>query len=280
MTDNANDNLLLKPFATELAVTEAGITNDPWAQLKKFTRARIALGRVGSSLPTREVLDFGLAHAMARDAVHLALDVAALAANIQAQGFSTIQVHSLAPDRANYLLRPDWGRRLNDHSQQDLANLCNLKKQNTAPIDFLIVVGDGLSSLAVSRHVPPLLAEIRLHLPANWQIGPVVIASQARVAIADEIGQALNARMVAMLIGERPGLSSPDSLGIYLTYAPTLGLSDANRNCISNVRPEGLHYAAAAKKLLWLAKESMRLNVSGVALKDESDVQEITQQPV
>lgn len=285
MTNNINDNLSLttstaEPSAIDANITaEAGITQDPWAQLKKFTRARIALGRVGSSLPTREVLDFGLAHAMARDAVHLALDVAALAADIQAQGFSTIQVHSLAPDRANYLLRPDWGRRLNDHSQQDLANLCNLKKQNTAPIDFLIVVGDGLSSLAVSRHVPPLLAEIRQHLPADWQIGPVVIASQARVAIADEIGQALNARMVAMLIGERPGLSSPDSLGIYLTYAPKLGLSDADRNCISNVRPEGLHYAAAAKKLLWLAKESMRLNVSGVALKDESDVQEITQQP-
>ncbi len=274
MTNNINDNLSLTA-----STAEAGITQDPWAQLKKFTRARIALGRVGSSLPTREVLDFGLAHAMARDAVHLALDVAALAADIQAQGFSTIQVHSLAPDRANYLLRPDWGRRLNDHSQQDLANLCNLKKQNTAPIDFLIVVGDGLSSLAVSRHVPPLLAEIRQHLPADWQIGPVVIASQARVAIADEIGQALNARMVAMLIGERPGLSSPDSLGIYLTYAPKLGLSDADRNCISNVRPEGLQYAAAAKKLLWLAKESMRLSVSGVALKDESDVQEITQQP-
>lgn len=285
MTNNINDNLSLttstaEPSAIDANITaEAGITQDPWAQLKKFTRARIALGRVGSSLPTREVLDFGLAHAMARDAVHLALDVAALAADIQAQGFSTIQVHSLAPDRANYLLRPDWGRRLNDHSQQDLANLCNLKKPNTAPIDFLIVVGDGLSSLAVSRHVPPLLAEIRQHLPADWQIGPVVIASQARVAIADEIGQALSARMVAMLIGERPGLSSPDSLGIYLTYAPKLGLSDADRNCISNVRPEGLHYAAAAKKLLWLAKESMRLNVSGVALKDESDVQEITQQP-
>lgn len=285
MTNNINDNLSLttstaEPSAIDANITaEAGITQDPWAQLKKFTRARIALGRVGSSLPTREVLDFGLAHAMARDAVHLALDVAALATDIQAQGFSTIQVHSLAPDRANYLLRPDWGRRLNDHSQQDLANLCNLKKPNTAPIDFLIVVGDGLSSLAVSRHVPPLLAEIRQHLPADWQIGPVVIASQARVAIADEIGQALSARMVAMLIGERPGLSSPDSLGIYLTYAPKLGLSDADRNCISNVRPEGLHYAAAAKKLLWLAKESMRLNVSGVALKDESDVQEITQQP-
>ena len=140
------------------------------------------------------------------------------------------------------------------------------------------MVGDGLSSLAVSRHVAPLLAEIRHHLPADWHTGHVVIASQARVAIGDEIGQALNAKMVAMLIGERPGLSSPDSLGIYLTYNPKLGLSDADRNCISNVRPEGLQYAAAAKKLVWLAKEAKRLKVTGVSLKDESDVQEIGQQ--
>ncbi|PKO52240.1 MAG: ethanolamine ammonia-lyase [Betaproteobacteria bacterium HGW-Betaproteobacteria-20] len=248
-------------------------SSDPWQQLKTFTRARIAIGRVGSSLPTKEVLDFGLAHAMARDAVHLALDIDALVADIKAQQFTTVQVKSMAPDRASYLLRPDWGRRLHEQSLLRLQNLSQAK-----PIDFLIVVGDGLSSLAVARHVAPLLAEIRNHLPGNWHTGPVVIASQARVAIGDEIGQALNARMVAMLIGERPGLSSPDSLGIYLTYNPKAGLSDADRNCISNVRPEGLQYAAAAKKLLWLAKEAMRLKVTGVALKDESDVQEIGSQ--
>lgn len=249
---------------------------DPWTQLKRFTSARIALGRVGSSLPTKEVLDFGLAHAMARDAVHLALDIVALEAAIQAQQFMTIQVKSLAPDRASYLLRPDWGRRLHEQSLSKLQNLQQTSNQ-TKPIDLLIVVGDGLSSLAVAQHAAPLLAELRQHLPENWHIGPVVIASQARVAIGDEIGQALNARMVAMLIGERPGLSSPDSLGIYLTYHPKLGLSDADRNCISNVRPEGLQYAAAAKKLIWLAKESMRLKLTGVALKDESDMQEISQ---
>ncbi len=262
-------------------LTESNVTSDPWVQLKKFTRARIALGRVGSSLPTCEVLDFGLAHAMARDAVHLALDVGALETAIQAQGFSTIRVHSRAPDRANYLLRPDWGRRLDDNSLIDLKNNSGLngglKKTKSRPIDLLIVVADGLSSLAISRHVLPMLAEIRQLLPTDWQLGPVVIASQARVAIGDEIGQALNARMVAMLIGERPGLSSPDSLGIYLTYQPTLGLSDADRNCISNVRPEGLQYTAAAKKLMWLAGQAMRLKLSGVALKDESDVQEIAQ---
>jgi ethanolamine ammonia-lyase small subunit len=138
-----------------------------------------------------------------------------------------------------------------------------------------MVVGDGLSSLAVSRHAQPLLEEIRNALPSDWTVGPVVIASQARVAIADEIGEALGARIVVMLIGERPGLSSPDSLGIYLTHAPKHGCSDADRNCISNVRPDGLSYAAAAKKLIWLAKEAHRLKLSGVALKDESDIQEI-----
>ena len=280
MTKNTDDDFSLTPSTAAATDTaqESNITSDPWTQLKKFTRARIALGRVGSSLPTREVLDFGLAHAMARDAVHLALDVSALEADIQAQGFSTIRVHSRAPDRANYLLRPDWGRRLDDNSLMDLNNIRGLKKANTKPIDLLIIVADGLSSLAVSRHVPAMLAEIHQYLPADWQLGPVVIASQARVAIGDEIGQALNARMVAMLIGERPGLSSPDSLGIYLTYQPTLGLSDADRNCISNVRPEGLQYAAAVKKLIWLASQAMRLKLSGVALKDESDVQEISQQ--
>ncbi len=248
------------------------IKADPWQQLKNFTRARIAIGRVGSSLPTSEVLDFGLAHAMARDAVHLALDIEALEADIKQQQFTTVRAKSMAPDRASYLLRPDWGRRLHEQSLMQLQN-----SSQTKPIDFLIVVGDGLSSLAVSRHVAPLLAEIHNFLPSDWYTGHVVIASQARVAIGDEIGQALNAKMVAMLIGERPGLSSPDSLGIYLTYNPKLGLSDADRNCISNVRPEGLQYAAAAKKLLWLAKEAMRLKVTGVSLKDESDMQEIEQ---
>jgi ethanolamine ammonia-lyase small subunit len=248
---------------------------DPWQQLKSFTRARIAIGRVGSSLPTKEVLDFGLSHAMARDAVHLALDIDALEADIKAQQFTTFQAKSMAPDRASYLLRPDLGRRLHEQSLIHIQNIVQVK-----PIDFLIVVGDGLSSLAVSRHVAPLLMEMRHFLPSDWHTGHVVIASQARVAIGDEIGQALNAKMVAMFIGERPGLSSPDSLGIYLTYNPKLGLSDAGRNCISNVRPEGLQYAAAAKKLIWLAKEAMRLKVTGVALKDESDMQEIIQQTI
>lgn len=248
---------------------------DPWVQLRSFTQARIALGRVGTSMPTKEVLDFGLAHAMARDAVHLALDVDALEMAIQSQGFTSIRAQSKALNRASYLLRPDWGRSLDEESLNALADC---KKRILESIDFLIVVGDGLSSLAIARHALPMIKEIHNALPAEWTLGPVVIASQARVAIADEIGQTLGARMVVMLIGERPGLSSPDSLGLYLTYSPKLGCSDADRNCISNVRPYGLDYAAAAKKLAWLAKEAFRLKTSGVALKDESDIREIVQQ--
>jgi len=242
---------------------------DPWQHLKTFTRARIALGRVGSSLPTKEVLDFGLSHAMARDAVHLALDVDTLTNDIQVLGLNVLQVRSKAPDRQSYLIRPDWGRRLNEVSYHQL------KLIKPTPIDFMIVVGDGLSSLAVARHVVPFIAEIKKMVPLEWRMGPVVIASQARVALADEVAQLMGASMVVMLIGERPGLSSPDSLGVYLTYDPKVGCTDADRNCISNVRPEGLQYAAAAKKLIWLAKEAMRNEVSGVMLKDESDAVEV-----
>jgi len=245
------------------------ITDDPWRELKRFTRARIALGRVGSSLPTREILGFGISHAMARDAVHLPLDVAALDADIQSLGLSTLHVHSKAPDRHTYLLRPDFGRKLNEQSKLHLQS-----HRPVDQIDLLFVVGDGLSSLAVQRQAVPLLSELKKCIPDSWNAGPVVIAQQARVALADEIGEIIGARMVAMLIGERPGLSSPDSLGIYLTYAPRVNCCDADRNCISNVRPEGLQYDLAARKLLWLAKAAMQQKISGVALKDESEVQD------
>jgi ethanolamine ammonia-lyase small subunit len=228
------------------------------------------LGRVGSSLPTKEILDFGIAHALARDAVHLPLDSDALDTSIQSLGFSTLRVHSKALNRQTYLLRPDFGRRLDDESKQ---NLQTHKPQ--VRIDFMIVIGDGLSSLAIQRHAAPLLEQIQKCMPESWNVGSVVLAEQARVALADEVGEIMGARMVAMLIGERPGLSSPDSLGIYLTYAPKVERSDAERNCISNVRPEGLQYAAAAKKLMWLTNEAMQRKISGVALHDESEVQEV-----
>jgi ethanolamine ammonia-lyase small subunit len=247
----------------------ASTVQDPWGDLKQFTRARIALGRVGSSLPTKEILNFGMSHAMARDAVHLALDVDTLENQVKGLGCDVLKLHSRAPDRASYLLRPDWGRRLNDESAEIIKALPQDK------IDISIVIGDGLSSLAVQKHATPMLQAIQQSISSEWKTGPVVIARQARVALADEVGELMKARMVILLIGERPGLSSPDSLGLYLTYQPKVGCSDADRNCISNVRPEGLNYEAAAKKLMWLAQESMRLKVSGVALKDESDVHQI-----
>lgn len=207
---------------------------------------------------------------MARDAVHLALDVNSLADQLHAQGLKTLQVHSRAPDRHSYLLRPDFGRRLDEVS---VSLLQHYSKQNATekPIDLLLVIGDGLSSMAITKQAAKLIAEIQLQMPSHWNLGPVVIAQQARVALADEVSELVNARMVAMLIGERPGLSSPDSLGVYLTYNAKLGCTDADRNCISNVRPQGLEYAIAAKKLLWLCEAATRMQCSGVALKDESD---------
>lgn len=245
-----------------------GIAPDPWADLRAHTQARLALGRAGAALPTAELLRFGMAHAQARDAVHIPLDADALAAQLQALGCATRLVHSAAPDRATYLLRPDLGRRL---CNADAAALRDMPAEGGAPIDLLVVVADGLSSLAVARQAPPLVQAIRQQAPAGWHIGPVVIAQQARVALGDEVGSLLEARMVAVLIGERPGLSSPDSLGIYLTWHPQVGRSDAERNCISNVRPEGLEPAQAAARLWWLCRAARQLGLTGVGLKDRSD---------
>ena len=248
-----------------MTTTKPPVTLDPWAALRAHTPARIALGRAGASLPTGEVLRFGHAHAMARDAVHVAADVQALEAAFKAEGFDTLHVESAATDRATYLLRPDLGRRLDERSMTKLQTI------ETPACDLLLVAADGLSSLAVQRHALPLACEIRTQAPAGWKLGPVVIATQARVALGDDIGGVLRPQLVAMLIGERPGLSSPDSLGIYLTWAPQLGRTDAQRNCISNVRPEGLGYTAAARKLWWLCTEARRLQATGVSLKDMSD---------
>jgi len=246
------------------------VSEDPWHQLRQFTRARIALGRTGTSMPTREILNFGMAHAMARDAVHLPLDTLQLAEKFQERGFNTLHIHSLAQDRATYLLRPDLGRRLNRES-------VDLLQTNKPPqlLDMMFIIGDGLSSMAIERHALPMLAAIRERKPDGWDHFPIVIASQCRVALGDEAGELIGAKMVVMIIGERPGLSSPDSLGIYITFGPNLQRHDAERNCISNIRPEGLDYAAAAHKFLWLAEEAARLGLSGVGLKDESDIREL-----
>lgn len=216
------------------------------------------------------MLQFGYAHAMAQDAVHLPLDVEALCSGLHEADFPTLRVNSRASDRGTYLLRPDLGRRL------DAESVALLQTHKPAqPLDLVLVVGDGLSSLAIQKHALPMLEAIRRVAPQDWHIGPIVVASQARVALGDEVGETLGARLVVILIGERPGLSSPDSLGMYLTYDPHVGRHDAERNCISNVRLEGLSYATAARKLLWLAQEGLRLKLTGVGLKDESDMLEI-----
>lgn len=239
---------------------------DPWTHLREHTAARIALGRSGEGLPTHELLQFGLAHAQARDAVHIALDVTALEVQLQALGCNTHKVRSAAADRATYLLRPDLGRRLHPDEAQTLSDLAP-----AGGIDLLLVIGDGLSSQAIARQAVPMVEAIRRQAPADWTLGPVIIATQARVALGDEVGALLGARMVAMLIGERPGLSSPDSLGIYLTWAPQPGRNDGQRNCISNVRPEGQLDEEAAARLWWLCQEAQRLRLTGVNLKDRSD---------
>ena len=236
---------------------------DPWDVLRERTAARIALGRAGASLPTAALLAFQLDHARARDAVHRTLDGDGLEAEVAALGHATVRVASAAVDRATFLLRPDLGRRLDDESAARLAAV------DAAPSDVVLVLADGLSALAVQRHGIALLAAVVPRLE-GLVVGPVVIARQARVALGDEVGAALRARAVVMVIGERPGLTSPDSLGLYLTFDPRPGRHDAERNCLSNVRPEGLAPAAAAQRLAWLIRASLGLSLSGVGLKDDS----------
>lgn len=242
---------------------------DLLAALRRFTPARIGLGRAGAGLPTREVLAFGLAHARARDAVHAALDAPSLEAALRALGLRPAVVRSAAPDRATYLARPDLGRAL------DPGDVARLAPPAGPPPALAVVVADGLSARAAQRHAGPLLAALFDRSPARWAGAPAVIALQGRVAIGDAIGARLGARLVLMLIGERPGLSAPDSLGAYLTFAPRPGRTDAERNCVSNVRPEGLPYPEAARRIDWLAAAALARGGTGVALKDESDVERL-----
>lgn len=237
-----------------------------WRKLARLTPARIGLGRAGAGLPTREVLRFGLAHAQARDAVHTPLDAGAVARAIEAMGLPTLTVASAAADRAAYLRRPDQGRQLASESREALA------AATPEPVDLAIVVADGLSARAVHEGAGALIAAFKPHIAAaGWSLAPIVVAVQARVALGDAVGAALKARAVAVLIGERPGLSSPDSLGIYLTLNPRVGRTDAERNCISNIRPAGLSHEIAAFKLHWLLTQAFARGLTGVGLKDESD---------
>ena len=237
---------------------------DAWESLKAFTNARIALGRTGVATPLKEVLDFRLCHAHARDAVYSVLKVDELTASLQQFQMSIITVNSKANDRTAYLQRPDLGRKLNN------ASASNLKNETSHSADVAIIIGDGLSATAINEHAVHVVKKlIPLLKQSVLTIAPLVIAEQARVAIADEIGSILQARLSLILIGERPGLSSPDSMGAYITYQPSPGKTDESRNCISNIRPEGLGYDLAAAKIAKLIKESLRLKLSGISLKDE-----------
>lgn len=236
-----------------------------WAPLRQLTAARIGLPRAGASLSTEPLLDFRLAHARARDAVLEALDAARLAAKLAALGGAVLTVASAAADRQTYLLRPDLGRRLAPDRGVTLT-------AHRGDYDIVFVVADGLSARAVQAHAPPVLAGTIPSLRAEgWRIAPLVIVSLGRVAIGDAIAAALGAACLAILIGERPGLSAPDSMGAYLTWRPHAGTTDADRNCISNIRPEGIDYAAAALKLGHLLRAMRMRRLSGVALKDTSD---------
>lgn len=247
---------------------------NPWQHLRQLTPARIALGRAGTSLPTAAQLDFQFAHAQARDAVHLPLDCAALAAELEKHELPSLQLHSAAADRQTYLQRPDLGRRLDEASAKTLDTHAG------KGCDLALVIADGLSALAVQRHAVPMTLKIAEHCQSEgWSLGPVAIVAQGRVAVADEIGERLGARMVVILLGERPGLSSPDSLGLYFTWAPQPGRHDAQRNCISNIRPEGLAYNLAAHRLQYLMREACRRQLSGVQLKDEAEVPVLDETP-
>lgn len=240
---------------------------DPWAILKNFTAARVAQGRTGTSLPTRELLDFTQAHAAARDAVHDIADFAGLRATLEGMGETVLDVRSRAADRATYLRRPDFGRTLHPDS---VAALGEWRAVHPEPPDIAVVVADGLCAGALAQ-VPDVLGALLPGLRVGgFRLAPVTLASQARVALGDGVALTLGARLLLVLIGERPGLSSPDSLGAYVTFGPQLLTPDSARNCVSNIRPAGLDTRTAAWRLHQLILNALRRELSGVALKDES----------
>lgn len=238
--------------------------NDPWDHLRRFTAARIALGHAGGSLPTAPLLDFRLAHARAKDAVLAPFEAEALAVRLQALHPEIHLLRSQAEDRPIYLRRPDLGRSLSDESRT------LLQPAASAP-DLVIIFSNGLSTFAVMEQSAALLgALLPLLRREAWTLAPLCIVTHGRVAIQDEIGERLGAKISLMLLGERPGLGSPDSLGAYFTFSPRVGNTDANRNCVSNIRPEGLSPALAARKLHALLTASRCLGLSGIGLKDDT----------
>lgn len=255
------------------------VVENPWSDLRRFTDARIGLGRAGISLPTSEMLAFQLSHAQARDAVNFPLDISEMTKTLSAiDALSVVEkplsVQSEAVDRVTYLQRPDLGRKLNQAGRTTLLNTMQSRQSSTqAQYDLAIVVVDGLSSLAVQKNAAPFISELLKQFPTEpspYKIAPITLVEQGRVAIGDDIGELLNAQVVMVLIGERPGLSSPDSLGLYLTWEPKTGLNDACRNCISNIRPAGLSYFEAARRAVYLLQEVKKRGLTGVNLKDRT----------
>jgi ethanolamine ammonia-lyase small subunit len=239
----------------------------PLERLRELTPARVALGRSGASLPTKALLEFTLDHARARDAVHAVFDAESLLHGLAGLGLEAERVSSLVPGRKDYLARPDLGRRLDPDSRRRLASLRGSSGR------VAIIIADGLSPTAVNAHAIELLSKLLPLLAGETiEIGRAVVATGARVALGDEIGDVLGARMTIMLIGERPGLSAADSLGIYLTFAPTVGTTDDKRNCVSNIHGAGLAYVEAAAKVGWLIREGLARQLTGVGLKDESGI--------
>jgi ethanolamine ammonia-lyase small subunit len=232
--------------------------------MRAATSARIGLARAGSSIATCDHLAFQLAHARARDAVHDPLDPGVLVDRLRERGLEVVQLHSAAADRPTYLARPDLGRRLDDASRARLATTAR-------GYDLVFVLADGLSAQAVASHAVPLLdASLPQLRRDGWRIGPVAVVEQGRVAVGDEIGSILGAALVCVLIGERPGLTSPDSLGTYLTWQPAIGRTDAERNCLSNIRPAGMVYTEAAQRLVYLCTQARLRRCTGIMLKDET----------
>lgn len=244
------------------------MSEDSWGHLKAFTAARIALGRAGASIPTKERLDFQLSHARARDAVMTPFLPEELAEELAELHPSPLVIESRAPDRSTYLRRPDLGRRLSERSRDLLESI-----GDEGPWDLVILVSDGLSTTAAMRQAKPLLSLLLpKFLEAGWKVAPLLVTRHGRVAVQDEAGALLQTTISLMLLGERPGLGSPDSLGAYFTFNPVPGRTDAERNCVSNIRPEGLDLPAAAEKLFTLISRSRQLQLSGVDLKDLSEI--------
>lgn len=246
---------------------------DPWSTLRRFTQARIAQGRAGCGIPTSALLDFQLAHAAARDAVHQPWAVKSFAKSVATLGLETLTLTTPIASREQYLQRPDLGRCLDEHSRQ------KLQFHSAKSFDVALIVSNGLSSTAIDSHGLPLLEAITAAYTRNFLTpSPVCLVPNGRVALADEIGSLLNARLSVIIVGERPGLSAADSLGVYLTYAPRIGNTDAERNCLSNIRPpNGMTYQTAAAKLVYLSQQALQLGFSGVALKDDMPEQLLEQ---